>query len=281
MLGKWVIPVCFWILSSSVSIYAYTRDKEVHSVDGFVLTNQQMAPAENFNQEFKHHKIASQEPPSDHPQIFSHHHKFIPKDRAEHEEDQDKSKEHHENDKEHQEHARGHHFIIRDHRRVRPLFYSTVIIPSGFASISANGQVYYYKEGIFYQLTSPPIGDSLSVSHQLVPVGAPIGAIVEDVPTSRSYVTIDDEGYSIYDGVYYKMTAEGHYQVVEPPKNSKEVSVIASEDEDSVTVNVPNVNSQGYTAVTLMRTEDGFTGPQGEFYSELPSMSQLITMYGE
>ena len=48
---------------------------------------------------------------------------------------------------------------------------------------------------------------------------------------------------------------------------------------DTVTINVPNSNG-GYSAVVLKRSGSGFVGPQGEFYNQLPSSSQLQAMYG-
>lgn len=52
------------------------------------------------------------------------------------------------------------------------------------------------------------------------------------------------------------------------------------ETQDSVTVNVPNDNG-GYTAVVLKKSGDGFVGPQGEYYAQLPSVDQLKVMYGK
>ena len=49
---------------------------------------------------------------------------------------------------------------------------------------------------------------------------------------------------------------------------------------DSITVNIPNYRGS-YTPVTLKRSGSGFIGPQGEFYTEFPKVSQLIVMYGK
>src|ERR1039457_6290992 len=49
---------------------------------------------------------------------------------------------------------------------------------------------------------------------------------------------------------------------------------------DSVTVNVPNSNG-GYTAVVLRRSGNGYVGPQGEYYDQVPSTEQLQAMYGK
>jgi hypothetical protein len=48
---------------------------------------------------------------------------------------------------------------------------------------------------------------------------------------------------------------------------------------DTVTVNVPNSNGE-YTAVVLKRSGNGYVGPQGEYYDQVPSTTQLQAMYG-
>ena len=48
---------------------------------------------------------------------------------------------------------------------------------------------------------------------------------------------------------------------------------------DTVTVNVPNSNG-GYTAVVLKRSGNGYLGPQGEYYDQIPTTAQLQAMYG-
>jgi len=49
---------------------------------------------------------------------------------------------------------------------------------------------------------------------------------------------------------------------------------------DTVTVNVPNSNG-GYTAVVLKRSGNGWLGPQGEYYDQVPTTAQLQAMYGK
>jgi len=49
---------------------------------------------------------------------------------------------------------------------------------------------------------------------------------------------------------------------------------------DTVTVNVPNSNG-GYTAVVLKRSGNGWVGPQGEYYDQVPTTEQLQAMYGK
>jgi len=49
---------------------------------------------------------------------------------------------------------------------------------------------------------------------------------------------------------------------------------------DTVTVNVPNSNG-GYTSVVLKRSGNGYLGPQGEYYDQVPTTAQLQAMYGK
>jgi len=49
---------------------------------------------------------------------------------------------------------------------------------------------------------------------------------------------------------------------------------------DTVTVNVPNSNGS-YTAVVLKRSGNGYVGPQGEYYDQVPTTAQLQAMYGK
>ncbi len=46
----------------------------------------------------------------------------------------------------------------------------------------------------------------------------------------------------------------------------------------SYVVNVPN-SKGNYTAVIIKRAGSGFTGPQGEYYTEFPRIEQLKVMY--
>jgi len=49
-------------------------------------------------------------------------------------------------------------------------------------------------------------------------------------------------------------------------------------DYDSFTVNIPN--SEGsYTAIVVKKSGEGYVGPQGEYYSQFPTIAQLRVMY--
>ena len=67
--------------------------------------------------------------------------------------------------------------------------------------------------------------------------------------------------------------------VIEPaaPVTASATSGAASE---SFTINIPNARGS-YTSVVVKRSGNGYVGPQGEFYSEFPKVSQLQEMYGK
>jgi len=103
-------------------------------------------------------------------------------------------------------------------------------------------------------------------------------------------ILVNGVTYYVNNGVYYIYTQYG-YQAVATPAGVAPViqaapvmvtsPVSASTDiGNSITVNIPN-NKGGYTAVVLKKSGNGYIGPQGEFYSEFPKVSQLQTMYGK
>ena len=121
------------------------------------------------------------------------------------------------------------------------------------------------------------------------------GYVLVSPSTSYQPVVINGVTYYVNNGVYYIYTAYG-YQAVTPPATVSQ-PVVASQPvvtqsavtpptpapadiEDMITVNVPNARG-GYTAVILKPSGKGFVGPQGEFYTEFPKVSQLKLMYGK
>jgi len=110
------------------------------------------------------------------------------------------------------------------------------------------------------------------------------------VAASSSYqpVVINGTTYYVNNGAYYIYTQYG-YQAVAAPiaapgpvvvQSAVGTSVPAATGADSITVNVPN-DKGGYNAVVLKPSGKGYVGPQGEFYSEFPKVSQLQLMYGK
>jgi len=95
-----------------------------------------------------------------------------------------------------------------------------------------------------------------------------IGAFVDGLPAGYLTVVINDETYAVYQGVFYKRTFSG-YEVVDP------TTLI---DNGPFTISILN-NDGGYTQIQMDVGNNGFIGPQGEFYAQFPSIQQLQTMY--
>jgi hypothetical protein len=115
----------------------------------------------------------------------------------------------------------------------------------------------------------------------------PVYAVVPS--SSYQPVVVNGVTYYLNNGVYYIYTQYGYQAVATPagvsaPVIQQTASIAAApasvDTDDSFTINVPNEKG-GYTAVLLKKSGKGFIGPQGEFYSEFPKVSQLQAMYGK
>jgi len=67
------------------------------------------------------------------------------------------------------------------------------------------------------------------------------------------------------------------------PASNPYVSTIPiySVPSDQITVNIPDKWGGGYTSVVLKRSGKGYVGPQGEYYTEFPTVAELEVMYGK
>lgn len=140
---------------------------------------------------------------------------------------------------------------------------------------------YYYGDPYYHHYYDPYYAD---------PYYYPATVVV----ASSNYqpVVVNGVTYYVNNGVYYVYTQYGYQAVSTPVATSQPVvqvpTVVAStptvstaaSTDDSITINIPN-NKGGYSAVLLKRSGNGFIGPQGEFYSEFPKVSQLQVMYGK
>jgi len=114
----------------------------------------------------------------------------------------------------------------------------------------------------------------------------PATAVVVASPNYQP-VVVNGVTYFVNNGVYYLYTQNGYQAVATPVGASAPVIQAAvvttpavTNVDEAITINIPNAKG-GYTAVILKKSGNGFTGPQGEFYSEFPKVSQLQTMYGK
>lgn len=150
-------------------------------------------------------------------------------------------------------------------------------LPPGCRPIVARGASYFYRQGLFYQYT--PAG--------YVIIEAPRGAVVSALPHGYRTIYIQRTPYYVYDDTYYVAQGQGAYAVVAPPAPEQLKSAVPAPDTvqtgskaaiDEYEIYIPNDNGS-YTLVIIKKTEKGFTGPQGEFYPEHPTVEQLKAMY--
>ena len=138
---------------------------------------------------------------------------------------------------------------------------------------------HFYRDGRWYK--HGWLGFDIAVT------ALAIGAIVEALPPRHTTVVVGGVPYYYYDDVYYRPYSGG-YVVVPAPVVTQPIvvppaSVIAqsqAQSPDTATINIPN-SEGGYTAVTLRKSGNGYIGPQGEYYSENPTVGQLKTLYGK
>ena len=161
-------------------------------------------------------------------------------------------------------------------------------LPPGYVSLMAGELALLYSAGMFYRYT--PAG--------YVVVTPPVGAVVPALPPGYTTVMVDRTPYYYYGYTYYAPVPNG-YAVAAPPvapavpvvpvspvssanlppqpalyANAKEESV----NRDVYEIYIPNGNGS-YTSVTLRKTEKGFLGHQGEFYTDHPTTEQLTERY--
>ena len=130
--------------------------------------------------------------------------------------------------------------------------------------------------------------------------GLAVGAIVSTLPPYYQLVYVNGAPY-YYDGTYYYQSYPSGYVVVQPsvapvvvaPTTATVVTTPATNfvtapavvqpqtsPGASVVINIPNSDGS-FTAVTLSKRGNGYTGPQGEFYPGHPTVEQLNVLYGK
>lgn len=147
-------------------------------------------------------------------------------------------------------------------------------LPSGHEVIVHGGRRYHYNEGRFYR----PGFFGFYVSTP------PAGIVVRQIPSGCRNIPFGDVTYYNYGNVYYKTCPSG-YVVVTNPIISPDVVYAPSLPQSrrysgqAITIYVPNSNGS-YTPVTLVRYNNGYIGPQGEYYLGHPTVEELKVLYG-
>ncbi|MBU0503245.1 MAG: DUF6515 family protein [Candidatus Omnitrophota bacterium] len=150
-------------------------------------------------------------------------------------------------------------------------------IPSRSEVVVVKGSRYHYRDGKFYWPGF--FGLDFFV------VAPPIGAIVRALPFGYNVIVAGGSRYYHYNNIYYADCPSGYlvvpvsavYQnVVTVPPVTQYQGILS----ETITINVPNTNGS-YTSVALVRRNNGYVGPQGEYYPEHPSIEQLKVLYGK
>ena len=134
---------------------------------------------------------------------------------------------------------------------------------------------YYYRDGRFYRsfwFGFPEFSVSI----------LPVGAFITVLPRGHRVMVLGGATYYYYDNMYFTNCPSGYVVVPAPVANPPVVIVPQSQglSGETVIINVPNTNGS-YTPVTLTKKNDGYTGPQGEYYPEHPTVEQLKALYGK
>jgi hypothetical protein len=93
------------------------------------------------------------------------------------------------------------------------------------------------------------------------------GAFVNSLP-GYTLVIVNGITYAVYEDVFYKPLMSG-YVVVDPYR------LISG---GSFSISIPNSWGK-YTQIQIKVVDNGFIGPQGEFYSHFPSIRELTSIY--
>jgi hypothetical protein len=146
--------------------------------------------------------------------------------------------------------------------------------------VIVNHSRYSYHDGRFYR---PGL-----FGFEFVLGIPPVGAIVTALPAGHRTIIVAGASYYYYENIYYRPCPTGYVVVSAPAPVPTPAPVVYAPAanvqfqapvQERVTVNVPNSNGS-YTPVTLTRRENGYVGPQGEFYPQNPTVEQLRALYG-
>ena len=178
---------------------------------------------------------------------------------------------------------------------------SLVLLLAGASSMAAGrgsdghrgGNGGFHNRGSGFRVAFWDHGWFLGFNHRHYWGGFSIGMKWFGGPT----VVVAGIPYYYYGGCYY-VPAGDNLVVAEPPfpqpsagetqlaeaaaapqAQPAQQSTAVEDVGDSVIINVPN-SSGGFTPVTLVKTDAGYLGPQGEYYPDHPTVAELKVLYG-
>jgi hypothetical protein len=123
-------------------------------------------------------------------------------------------------------------------------------------------------------------------------VSPSIGGFVAYLPDGYTTVIVSGTPYYYCAGYYFRPYSSGYVIVPAPvvsnssvaaseePKTASAVTAQPKpESKDTATITIPN-SKGGFTPVRLVKHNNGYLGPQGEFYAGHPTVDQLKALYG-
>jgi len=138
---------------------------------------------------------------------------------------------------------------------------------------------YYIKQPAGYTVVTPPPS---VVSSNAPSVEAPEKTIVVTVPNPNgSYIPVTlqkySDGYVGPNGEFYP-----DYPTIDQLKAmyAKSSAIAERPEPTELTFDIPNKNGS-VTKVKVTRTKDGYVGPEGEYYTQKPTIDQLKVMYAK
>ena len=129
-------------------------------------------------------------------------------------------------------------------------------LPREHEVVVVNGSPYYRSDNVYYQRY-------------------PTGYVVAPPPAQTVYI----QAPPVVQTVVAPPPAQTVY--VQPPPAVQTVVVPAAPAAGEYSLYLPNSDGTTYTAVVVRRKNNGYVGPQGEFYPEFPRVEQLRAMYGK
>jgi hypothetical protein len=124
-----------------------------------------------------------------------------------------------------------------------------------------------------------------------------VGSYVTYLPDDYATVYVDGSAYYYSDGSYFAPYSNGYMVVPAPdlsntaapeamvpaPSPAGEQTVSGQPSITSsgpITISIPN-SKGGFTPVKLVKSKDGYIGPQGEYYAGHPTVAELRVLYGD
>ncbi|MCX5656814.1 MAG: DUF6515 family protein [Candidatus Omnitrophica bacterium] len=141
--------------------------------------------------------------------------------------------------------------------------------------VTVRGERYHYHDGRFYR--PGWFGLELAIG---VP---PIGAVVTFLPSRHRTIISGGVAYYYYSDIYYTACPSGYIVVPAPAVVALPTVPVVQPKvtaEEAAIINIPNSNGS-YTTVTLVKHNNGYIGPQGEYYPAHPTVEQLKVLYGK